>query len=102
MTEAQDSLQRRLLAEAIGTFALVFAGCGSVAVNAGGLGVSLAFGGVIAIMIIATGHISGAHFNPAVTLTFVSLGRISTKDAGAYIATQIGAATLGAFALAEI
>lgn len=69
------SIGRSLLAEAIGTFALVFAGCGAIMVDAksgalGHVGVALSFGLVIMVMIYAVGHISGAHFNPAVTLAF--------------------------------
>ena len=71
---------RKLVAEAVGTFALVFAGTGAVIVNEitlGGVshvGIGLTFGLVIMVMIYATGHISGAHFNPAVTLAF-AVGR---------------------------
>jgi MIP family channel proteins len=71
---------RKLVAEAVGTFALVFAGTGAVIVNQitlGGVshvGIGLTFGLVIMVMIYATGHISGAHFNPAVTLAF-AVGR---------------------------
>jgi MIP family channel proteins len=71
---------RKLVAEAVGTFALVFAGTGAVVVNEitlGGVshvGIGLTFGLVIMVMIYATGHISGAHFNPAVTLAF-AVGR---------------------------
>ena len=66
-------LARALLAEAVGTFALVFAGCGAIMVDAkthslGHVGVAISFGLVIMVMIYAVGHISGAHFNPAVTL----------------------------------
>jgi len=66
---------RPLAAEAFGTFALVFAGCGAIMVDAkthalGHLGVALSFGLVIMVMIYAVGHVSGAHFNPAVTLAF--------------------------------
>ncbi|MGN6377334.1 MAG: MIP family channel protein [Gaiellales bacterium] len=68
---------RPLIAEAIGTFALVFAGCGAIMVDArthalGHVGVAISFGLVIMVMIYAAGHISGAHFNPAVTLAFAS------------------------------
>ncbi len=66
---------RALLAEAIGTFALVFAGAGAILVDSethelGNVGVALTFGLVIMAMIYAVGHVSGAHFNPAVTVAF--------------------------------
>jgi aquaporin NIP len=66
---------RRVAAEFVGTFALVFAGCGAVMVDAkthalGHVGVAITFGLVIMAMIYAVGHISGAHFNPAVSLAF--------------------------------
>ncbi len=64
-----------LVAEAIGTFALVFAGCGAIAVGTlGPPGVAAAFGLAIMVMIYALGHVSGAHFNPAVTAAF-AVGR---------------------------
>jgi aquaporin NIP len=73
------SVGQRLVAEAVGTFALVFAGCGAIMVDAkthalGHVGVAISFGLVILVMISAVGHISGAHFNPAVTAGF-ALGR---------------------------
>lgn len=64
-----------LAAEAIGTFALVFAGCGAIAVGTlGDAGVAAAFGLAIMTMVFALGHVSGAHFNPAVTAAF-AVGR---------------------------
>jgi MIP family channel proteins len=64
-----------LIAETIGTFGLVFAGCGAIAVgNVGTAGIAAAFGLAILTMISALGHVSGAHFNPAVTLAF-AVGR---------------------------
>jgi MIP family channel proteins len=69
------ALARLLAAEFVGTFALVFAGCGAIMVDAktnalGHVGVAISFGLVIMVMIYAVGHISGAHFNPAVTFAF--------------------------------
>ena len=73
--ESRSSLARSLVAELIGTFALVFAGAGAIMVDAkthalGHVGVAIAFGLVIMVMIYAVGHISGAHFNPAVSFAF--------------------------------
>lgn len=71
----QPSLLRRCGAELVGTYALVTAGCGAIMVNSltgalGHVGIALTFGLIVAVMIAATGHLSGAHFNPAVTLAF--------------------------------
>ena len=91
----------KLLAEFFGTFWLVFAGCGSAVLAAnfpdaannslgiGLLGVSLAFGLTVLTMAYAVGHISGGHFNPAVTLGLVAGGRFQAKDAAGYIAAQV-------------
>ena len=100
---------RPLLAEAIGTFALVFAGCGAIVVDAktgelGHLGVALTFGLVIMVMIYAVGHISGAHFNPGVTLAFAvtrhfpwtrTLGYWGAQIAGALAAAALVRGSLG-------
>jgi MIP family channel proteins len=96
-------IARPLLAEAIGTFALVFAGCGAIMVDAetgalGHVGVAITFGLVIMAMIYAAGHVSGAHFNPAVTVAFVLTRHFPRGRAAAYVAAQI----LGALAAAAI
>ena len=101
----RTDLTRRAAAEAVGTFALVFAGCGAIMVDemTGGavtrLGVGLTFGLVIMVMVYATGHVSGAHLNPAVTVTFASLGRIAWKEVPAYLAGQLFAAVIAALVL---
>ena len=91
------ALLRRTLADAVGTFALVFAGCGAIVVESqtgalGHGGVASVFGLVVAVMIFATGHVSGAHFNPAVTLAFASVGKFPWRDVPAYIFGQVTAA----------
>jgi aquaporin Z len=93
------------IAEVIGTFALVFIGAGSVVIlggqaNAAGLlGIALAHGLVLAIMISNLGHISGGHFNPAVTISTWVAGKIETIRAGWYITAQLFGAVLGALLL---
>ncbi len=105
MELATPELARRALMEAIGTFALVFAGCGAVVTDVtrdgalGTVGISLVFGLVIMVMIYAGGHLSGAHYNPAVTIAF-TLGRhFPIRDAVAYVAAQVAGATAGALLL---
>ncbi|MDP6934672.1 MAG: MIP family channel protein [Myxococcota bacterium] len=89
---------RKVGAEFIGTFALVFAGCGAIAADhlsggaVGHVGISLTFGLVVCVMIYATGHISGAHFNPAVTVGFAVVNRFPWKEVPAYVAGQLLAA----------
>jgi MIP family channel proteins len=84
------------VAEAIGTFALCFIGAGSIINNAGLVGIALAHGCVLAVMISAMGHISGGHFNPAVTVGALVGGKIKGQKAGLYIASQlIGAVVAG-------
>ncbi len=97
-------LARRALAEAIGTFALVFAGCGAIMVDAktgalGHVGVAISFGLVIMVMIYALGHISGAHFNPAVTFAFALTRHFPWPRVGVYWAAQLAGALAAALVL---
>lgn len=89
----------RAFAELVGTFTLVFAGVGSIALGADLVGVALAHGLAIAVMASAVGHISGAHFNPAITFGFVVARRMAPSLAGAYVVAQLLGATLAALAL---
>lgn len=87
--------QREFLAEGIGTFMLVFAGTGAVMVDRmsnGGithLGISFVFGAIVAALIYALGHVSGAHFNPAVTLAFCTSGVFPKKQVLGYVLAQL-------------
>ncbi len=99
-------MQRRLTAEFFGTFWLVFGGCGAAIVAAGfpklGIGffgVAFAFGLTVLTMAYAVGHISGGHFNPAVTLGLWAAGRCANKHVAPYIIVQVFAAILAAAAL---
>ena len=88
----------------IGTYALVTAGCGAIMVDAltGSLthvGVALTFGLIITVMIAATGHISGAHFNPSVTIAFALTRHFAWRDVPVYLASQFLGAILGALTL---
>lgn len=98
-------MTKRLAAEFFGTFWLVLGGCGSAVLAAafpelgiGFVGVALAFGLTVLTMAYAVGHISGGHFNPAVTLGLLAAGRIDGKDVVLYILTQV----LGAIAAAGV
>lgn len=93
---------RRSLAELVGTFTLIFAGVGAIVNGADLLGVALAHGLAIAVMVSAVGHISGGHFNPAITFGFLITRRIVPSLAGAYIAAQLAGAVLAALALRAI
>jgi aquaporin NIP len=101
----RPSLARRALMEGIGTFALVTAGCGAIITNAthpgslGGVGIGLVFGLVIMVMIYAGGHLSGAHYNPSVTIAFTLARHFPLRDALAYIAAQLTGATTAALLL---
>jgi MIP family channel proteins len=101
---------QKLVAEFIGTFALVFFGVGSICVDrhlqsSGGIGllaIALAHGLAIAIMVSAMGHISGGHFNPAVTIGFWVTKRLGTLDAFLYWAAQLLGGIVAAFLLRSV
>jgi aquaporin NIP len=101
-------LWRRCAAEGFAAFALVFAGCGAIVTNAhygealGTVGIALVFGLVIMVMVYATGHLSGAHINPAVTLAFTLTRHFSLREAAAYIAAQLAGATAAALLLLAV
>jgi MIP family channel proteins len=93
-------LSTSLLAEFIGTFALIFIGAGAGALGIGGLvGVALAHGLVVLGFAYSYGHISGTHINPAVTLGVWAAGKIDAARAGSYIVFQIVGGIVGALAL---
>jgi aquaporin NIP len=99
-----SALLRSAVAEVIGTFALVFAGCGAIMVDAkthalGHVGVAISFGLVITVMIYAVGHISGAHFNPAVTFAFSVSRHLAWPRAAVYWAAQVAGAVAAALVL---
>jgi MIP family channel proteins len=101
------NLSQKLTAEFLGTFALIFFGAGAVCVdfhlrNSGGLGllaIALAHGLAMSIMVSALGHISGGHFNPAITIGFWVTKRLSTMDSLAYWGAQLLGAAAAAFLL---
>lgn len=100
------TLSKKLGAEFFGTFWLVLGGCGSAVLAAGFpelgigfIGVSLAFGLTVLTMIYAVGHISGGHFNPAVSFGLWSAGKFETKDLLPYVIAQVLGGTAGALVL---
>ncbi len=102
-------LTNRMSAEAIGTFWLVFGGCGSAVLAAafpnvgiGLLGVSLAFGLTVLTMAYAVGHVSGAHFNPAVTIGLWAAGRFPSRDIAPYLIAQVAGAVVASYLLYSI
>jgi MIP family channel proteins len=102
------ALWRRTAAEGLAAFALVFAGCGAIVADArydgalGAVGVALVFGLVIMGMVYATGHLSGAHINPAVTLAFTLTRHFPPREAGAYIGAQLAGAVAAALLLLAV
>lgn len=100
-----QSLWKAALAEAVGTFTLIFIGAGSILADqlSGGkvglAGIALAHGLAIATMVSATGHISGGHLNPAVTAGFVAAGRLPVGHGLVYVVSQLSGASVAAFLL---
>lgn len=105
---ARPSLLRRAFAEALAAFALVFAGCGAIITNQvrdgalGTVGVAIVFGLVIMVMVYATGHLSGAHINPAVTIAFAVARHLPSREASAYVAAQLAGALAASLTLLAI
>ena len=101
-------LWRRAAAEGLAAFALVFAGCSAIVASAeyegslGNIGTALVFGLVIMAMVYATGHLSGAHINPAVTLAFTLTRHFPAREAAVYIAAQLIGAGMAALLLLAV
>ncbi|CAL0306477.1 unnamed protein product [Lupinus luteus] len=91
---------QKLVAEVVGTYFLIFAGCASVVLNKNNdnvvtlPGISIVWGLVVMVLVYSVGHISGAHFNPAVTIAFATTRRFPWKQVPAYVATQVLGSTL--------
>lgn len=99
-----SSMLRRAGAELIATYLLVVAGCGAIVVNSltgalTHLGVALTFGLIVIVMVMATGHLSGAHLNPAVTLAFAATRRFAWREVPMYVGGQLAGAAGGALTL---
>jgi aquaporin NIP len=100
----ETGFRRACIAECLGTFALVFIGPGACIAHHGHpddithVGVALAFGGVVMIMVYGLGHISGAHINPAVTIAFTAIGRFPIRRIAPYITAQCTGALLASAA----
>jgi MIP family channel proteins len=105
---SRPNLARRAFAEGLAAFALVFAGCGAIVADAsydgalGVVGVALVFGLIIMVMVYATGHLSGAHINPAVTVAFALSRHFPGREAASYIAAQLAGALAAALLLLAI
>jgi aquaporin NIP len=98
-------MSRKLVAELLGTFGLVFCGTGAIVINqeSGGtvthVGIAITFGLIVMTMIYALGDISGAHLNPAVTIAFTLAGKFSIKSLLPYVVSQLTGAFLASFIL---
>jgi aquaporin NIP len=108
MSDDSPDLARRAAAEGLAAFALVFAGCGAIVANAhyggvlGAVGIGLVFGLVIMVMVYATGHLSGAHINPAVTIAFTLTRHFPRREALGYIGAQLSGAALAGLLLLAV
>jgi len=106
--DERPNLARRAVAEGFGAFALVFAGCGAIVAEAtdpgslGTVGIALVFGLIVMAMVYATGHLSGAHLNPAVTFAFVATRHFPRAEAAAYVLAQAAGAIAAAALLAVV
>ena len=92
---AAIQLGQKIGAEALGTFVLVFFGAGTAVVSGDYVATALAFGLIILVMVYAVGHISGGHFNPAVSVGAALSGRMSWSQVGVYAAAQLAGALAG-------
>ena len=89
-------MMKKLIAEFLGTFVMVAAGTGAVALGMSVLGIALAFGVAVGVMILAFGKLSGAHFNPVVSITFALHGKMNVRELIPYLLAQCLGATAGA------
>lgn len=105
VADERPDLARRALMEGIGAFAIVFAGCGAIVADATGdgalgtVGISLVFGLIVMVMVYAGGHLSGAHYNPSVTLAFTLARHFPPREAAVYVGAQALGGIAGAFLL---
>jgi aquaporin Z len=102
----ESSMRGKCVAEFVGTFAIVYFGAGSVCVSRmneslGLVGIALAFGMTVAVMVSSLGHVSGAHFNPAVTFMALVTRRIAPMLAALYVGAQLAGGIAAAFILRE-
>jgi aquaporin Z len=99
---------RAYFAEFIGTYALVFCGTGAIVINdisngaVGHQGIAVTFGAIVMVMIYALGNVSGAHLNPAVSISFACTDRFNRKDLMPYCMAQIAGALFASFTLAYL
>ncbi|CAD6233431.1 unnamed protein product [Miscanthus lutarioriparius] len=99
---------QKIFAEVLGTYFMIFAGCGSVVVNLSTNGtvtfpgICAVWGLVVMVLVYSVGHISGAHFNPAVTVAFATCGRFPWKQVPSYAVAQVLGSTLASLTLSVV